>query len=116
MDEGLPASTHVSLPVSFTELVISCACPLARLKLNDSSNPDPWLLTTKRPSDEELYVLEQATKKAINSSAPAPRRPAPSHLQMRENLNPFMYQESAGRANSRTDNWNQTDVQKLPAR
>src|SRR3984957_10443644 len=72
MDEGLPASTHVSLPVSFTELVISCACPLARLKLNDSSNPDPWLLTTKRPSDEELYVLEQATKKAINSSAPAP--------------------------------------------
>jgi hypothetical protein len=47
-----------------------------------------------------------------------PRRPAGRVLAVwkkRENLNPFVYQESAGRANSHNGYWNLGKATELPA-
>src|SRR3954454_21448418 len=72
MKPGVPLRMQVLFPVSFVEFAIAEACPLFRLKLNVWITDDPWLPTSNKPSDEELYLLPQAINSPINISPTTP--------------------------------------------
>ena len=46
--------------------------PLPRLKLNVWIAADPWLPTSTSPSDEESYVVPQATSNPIETNTTTP--------------------------------------------
>jgi len=43
-----------------------------RLKLKVCISPDPWLPTSNRPLDDELYLLPQAINAPIETSTTTP--------------------------------------------